>query len=82
MRLIVYLVVRSALPAPSLDIMTGRNKTLQRPLFRAMIRACLMAGEAYIAAVIGMSTIAGMARRFPLGESLWDSQARPLWATA
>jgi hypothetical protein len=37
-----------------------------------MIRACLLAEEAYIAAVIGKSDIAGITLWFPPGKSLWD----------
>ncbi|KAG1742450.1 hypothetical protein EDB19DRAFT_1701110 [Suillus lakei] len=56
--------------------MTGGNKSLQGPLFRAMIRACLLVGEVYIATVIDTSAIAGITLWFPPGKALWDSDAQ------
>jgi hypothetical protein len=58
--------------APSVVAMTGGNKSLVGPLFRAMIRACQLAGRVYIATVIDTGSIAGLALWFPPGKVLWQ----------
>ncbi|KAG2105165.1 hypothetical protein BD769DRAFT_1504586 [Suillus cothurnatus] len=58
--------------APSIEAMTGGNKSLEGPLFRAMIRACQLAGRVYIATVIDTGAIAGLALWFPPGQVLWE----------
>jgi hypothetical protein len=52
--------------------MTGGNKSLEGPLFRAMIRACQLAGKVYTATVIDTGAIAGLALWFPPGKVLWQ----------
>ncbi|KAG2046840.1 hypothetical protein BDR06DRAFT_898480 [Suillus hirtellus] len=56
--------------------MTGGNKSLEGPLFRAMIRACLLAGRVYTAVVIDTGAIAGLALWFPPGKALWQNDAQ------
>ncbi|KAG1793513.1 uncharacterized protein HD556DRAFT_1374396 [Suillus plorans] len=56
--------------------MTGGNKSLEGPLFRAMIRACLLAGRVYTAIVISTGAIAGLALWFPPGKALWQNDAQ------
>ncbi|KAG1740772.1 uncharacterized protein EDB91DRAFT_1010252, partial [Suillus paluster] len=45
-------------------------------LFWAVIRACLSAGEVYIATVIDTSAIAGITIWFPPGKAFWNSDAQ------
>ncbi|KAG1836221.1 hypothetical protein DFJ58DRAFT_735146 [Suillus subalutaceus] len=66
----------SSNPAPSVDAMTGGNKSLEGPLFRAMIRACQLAGRVYIATVNDTGAIAGLALWFPPGKVLWQNDAQ------
>lgn len=52
--------------------MTGGNKSLAGPLFRAMIRACQLDGRIYTATAIDTGAIAGLALWFPPGKFLWQ----------
>ncbi|KAG1808866.1 uncharacterized protein BJ212DRAFT_1484722 [Suillus subaureus] len=63
-------------PAPYLDAMTGGNKDLEGPLFRAMIRACQLVGRVYIATVVDTGAIAGLALCFPPGKVLWQNDVQ------
>ncbi|KAG1813112.1 hypothetical protein EV424DRAFT_1541873 [Suillus variegatus] len=72
----VGMCVRGYVDSPSLDAMTGGNKSLEGPLFRAMIRACLLAGRVYTAVVIDTGAIAGLALWFPPGKALWQNDAQ------
>jgi ribosomal protein S18 acetylase RimI-like enzyme len=72
----VMMCIRSYVDSPSVVAMTGGNKSLVGPLFRAMIRACQLAGRVYIATVIDTGSIAGLALWFPPGKVLWQNDAQ------
>ncbi|KAG1847584.1 hypothetical protein F4604DRAFT_1726134 [Suillus subluteus] len=72
----VMMCIRGYVDSPSVDVMTGGNKSLEGPLFRAMIRACQLAGRVYIATVIDTGAIAGLALWFPPGKVLWQNDAQ------
>jgi ribosomal protein S18 acetylase RimI-like enzyme len=72
----VMMCIRSYVDSPSIEAMTGGNKSLEGPLFRAMIRACQLAGRVYIATVIDTGAIAGLALWFPPGQVLWENDAQ------
>ncbi|KAH7919596.1 hypothetical protein BV22DRAFT_1099237 [Leucogyrophana mollusca] len=58
-------------------VMTGGNYALRDPLFRSMTRACLLAGETYIATSDATGEIIGAALWFPPGKELWgDDEQR------
>ncbi|KAH7913506.1 hypothetical protein BJ138DRAFT_612912 [Hygrophoropsis aurantiaca] len=58
-------------------IMTGGHDNLRDPLFRSMTRACLLAGETYIATSDETGEIVGNALWFPPGKELWtDDEQR------
>ncbi|KAG1813091.1 hypothetical protein EV424DRAFT_67655 [Suillus variegatus] len=68
--------IRGYVDSPLLHVLTGGNKSLEGPLFRAMIRACLLAGRVYIAIAIDTGVIAGLALWFPPGKALWKTDAQ------
>ncbi|KAG0700585.1 hypothetical protein DFH29DRAFT_1080605 [Suillus ampliporus] len=68
----VVMCAKGFVASPSLDAMTGGNKSLEGPLFRAMITACQLAGELYLATVIDTGVICGIALWFPPGKTLWE----------
>ncbi|KAG2750436.1 hypothetical protein P692DRAFT_20831936 [Suillus brevipes Sb2] len=72
----VMICIRAYINSPSVDVMTGGNKSLVGPLFRAMIRACQLAGRVYTATVIDTGAIAGLALWFPPGTALWQNDAQ------
>lgn len=72
----VMICIRGYVDSPSVDVMTGGNKSLEGPLFRAMIRACQLAGRVYTATVINTGAIAGLALWFPPGTALWQNDAQ------
>lgn len=72
----VLICIRGYVNSPSVDVMTGGNKSLVGPLFRAMIRACELAGRVYIATVADTGAVAGLALWFAPGEVLWQDDAQ------
>ncbi|KAG2124197.1 hypothetical protein DEU56DRAFT_39710 [Suillus clintonianus] len=72
----VMMCIRGYVASPSINVMTGGNKSLEGPLFRAMIRACQLAGKVYIATIIATGAIAGLALWFPPGQVLWENDAQ------
>ncbi|KAG0694747.1 hypothetical protein DFH29DRAFT_307677 [Suillus ampliporus] len=72
----VAICIKGYVASPSIDHMTGGNKNLQGPLFSAMIKACLLAGEVYVATVIDTGAITGITLWFPPVKALWNSDAQ------